>query len=92
MGKFRKTNKGKYDFKQMGREAGKAWRKVKGGGVECDNDFESYKCKKEIDDEIAAAARANSQGHKNVVLSAKARALTGEIHGGRNRRTQKRRR
>lgn len=31
MGKFRKTNKGKYDFKQMGREAGKAWHKVKGG-------------------------------------------------------------
>ena len=29
---FRKQNKGKYDFKQMGREGGKEWRKVKGGG------------------------------------------------------------
>lgn len=47
MGTFRKQNKGKYDFKQMGREAGKAWHKVKGGGNECSaltNANEKQKC------------------------------------------------
>jgi len=89
MATFRKQNKGKYDFKQMGREAGKAWRKVKGGGKECEKNIDSYACKKEIEEEIAEEAGINQTVHKNLNSSAKARAFLG---AGRNRRTQKRRR
>ena len=92
MGKCRKTNKGKYDFKQMGREAGKAWHKVKGGAggamsKACIEDVSSSACAAEMNKEIALNAG-------ELGASPKARALLG-IKGGRrtqNRRTQKRRR
>ena len=77
MGTFRKQNKGKYDFKQMGREAGKAWRKVKGGGrmpgsgPKCMEDSDSSACKAEFDKDAA-----ENQG----------------MYGGRRHRTRKRRR
>ncbi len=102
-GKFRKANKGKYDFKQMGREAGKAWRKVKGGMTPrekeaweaCkytqqhvgDNDDTFNKNQAKCED-----AAKNSKGYNTMDENPKARAITGYGRGGRSRRTQKRRR
>ena len=80
MGTFRKQNKGKYDFKQMGREAGKAWHKVKGGD----------KCKTLKGDEQAKCVLEEDAADKEA-LNFKQRGEA-DYYGGRRRRTQKRRR
>jgi hypothetical protein len=91
-GKFRKANKGKYDFKQMGREAGKAWRKVK-GGAEPRMPGTSPACIKASQIEALSDDFEDNPGWvsaKNKCRIDTARDARSD--GGRSRRTQKRRR
>jgi hypothetical protein len=91
MATFRKQNKGKYDFKQMGREAGKAWRKVKGGANKTGlSDWDACKFYQENIGEKLTGPDKIKYDDCEAQCHAARPAVSSE--GGRNRRTQKRRR